>query len=687
MKIRKLQIVYTRCIILSILMVLEYSIGFTQGELSTEQVKANTMTTATQALKMASSGEVKVGINMLTSELSKIPENNKYDTYRSFLHFNLGYIYNNYGYNESDDYLSKAASHYKTALEYQPKDVKILNNLILLYQQMGEYDSTIAILNKIIKKDPDKAGIYYMALGDAYKSQGNVEEAAKSYGQALKSKDQAVPAGQKLIDLYDQYPNSSLDFLYQQCIEFENNDYLQLAKPGYENLLSRRSKELTPDEAAVQEKALLRWLATTIKLNYVTPDLFKDSGLDSSSYEPLKELQSQIDLWASGTDPELATKNLKWWTSTPEKYFYFLAFEKSYADYQLNYDDPKYAIRTYEYILNILWSKQDYSKPIYGREDVLMTDLIIALARIYNNPKYKSENKWKGLESHIIQEKGRSYETNDLVNQQKFHTILGQIYFERGEFDGGIFKNAKFQLYNAIEVSERRAENNPQTYRPMPNLHQLLAMVYDTLKENENAYNSYVNASLGYLESDNLRKSGEMIKAASVRNQQKTFNESKFSAVNTIYKARVQIPQLDKSSFDENQSNDIKKDAQYEWLSDKSIEDVIAKDVVERQRFKVLSDLSVRAAEVEAPEASAKLSEEARHQSKEVNVMTSRQDEYRLKELHATDKSASENKTKTYQFSNYNSKGSEEVIIQKNPPPVNKKLVHHPNTKNQMNQQ
>ncbi len=686
MRIRKLQINNTRFVILSILMIMVCSIGFTQGELSTEQVKANTLTASTNALSMASSGEVKVGISMLTSEISKIPENNKYDTYRSFLHFNLGYIYNNYGYKESDDYLSIAASHYKTALEYQPKDEKILNNLVLLYQQMGEYDSTIAILNKLIKKVPDKAGIYYMALGDAYKWQGNVEEAAKSYQEALKFRDQAVSAGQKIIDLYDQFPYSSFEVLYQQCLEFENDGYLQLAKPGYEDLLSLFAKGVITDQTDVVEKALLRWLATTIQLNYVTPNLFIDAGLDTVSYEPIKELRSQINLWVSGTDPESATNNLKWWASTPEKYFYFLAFEKSYADYQLNYGDPKYAILTYEYILNILWSKQDYSKSIYGREDVLMTDLIIALARIYNNPKYKSEDKWKRLESHIIESKGRAYETNDLVNQQKFHTILGQIYFERGEFEGGIFKNAKFQLYNAIEVSEQRAENNPQTYHPIPNLHQLLAMVYDTLKEKENAYNSYVNASLGYLESDNLRKSGEMIQAASVRNQQKTFNESKFSAVNTIYKARVQIPQLNKANFDETQNSDIKKDAQYQWLSDKSIEDVIAKDVVERQRFKVLSDLSVRAAEVEATDASAKLSEEARHQSKNIDVMTSRQDEYRLKEIHATDKPSSENKTKTYQFSNYNSKGSEEVIIEKNQAPVNKKTVHHANTKNQMQQ-
>jgi len=262
-----------------------------------------------------------------------------------------------------------------------------------------------------------------------------------------------------------------------------------------------------------------------------------------------------------------------------------------------------------------------------------MTDLVILLARIYNNPKFKDEGKWKNLENHILHEKASAYQTNNLANREKFHTILGQIYLERGEFTGNGYKNAKFQLENAINVSKRRAEENASTYHPVPNLYRLLGILHDTLNNDKEAYEAYVNAALSYLETDNVRHSGEMLNKASTRNVENQYDEVKFSAVESIYKTRVMIPQLNKSDFDNHQNFYHHEDSIFAWLADNKIKAVISPDVLERQRFKILSDLSIRAAKVQATESSEKLSNDARNTAKNVKVMTSSQDNIRIRDL------------------------------------------------------
>lgn len=598
------------------------------------------------AIAKADQGDFKGSLDIIQSVYSQIPETKENKPHLAYLEFNLGYLYNHYGFMEVDDYIGKSIHYYQRSISYEPNNLKTLNNLAIAFEQNTQYDSSIWILKKMSRLDPANEGLYLTMIGDLYHSMGNLEKSKVSYQRALLSDNPPPSAGLKIIDLYKEDRNASISDIYKQCLEFEKQGNPEIAKPGYEQILLRayasergntserineRTDELYENDQSILNEVVLNWLSTTIQLEYVSPSLLVNAGLESVELEPIRELQQLFALWALEKDPYHPGEQLRWWKSDARRNFYLLAFEKSYADHIINKGRSEYAIQLYEHVLDRLWSSQDFSRPIFGREDMLLTDLVVLMARIYNNPKFKNEDKWRNLEEHILREKGAAFQTNDLANRQKFHTILGQIYLERGEFTGGGYRNARFQLENAISVAMRRAESDPSLYRPLPNLYYLLGNLHDTLQNRREAYDAYVNAALGYLESDNIRYSGLMIEKASIRNQQQEFDRSKLIAVETIYKTRAQIPTLNKDWFDQSLNDQSTKQPPFPWLTDRAIEFVIPSDILERQRFKTLSDLSARAAKVEAAYATKKLSDEARNSAKNVKVMTTRQDEIRLR--------------------------------------------------------
>ena len=118
-----------------------------------------------------------------------------------------------------------------------------------------------------------------------------------------------------------------------------------------------------------------------------------------------------------------------------------------------------------------------------------------------------------------------------------------------------------------------------------------------------------------------------------MRDTANQYDDVKLSAVKSIYHTRVMIPKLEKEDFDSHQNTFYQKDSTFAWFSDKRIKEIISPEILERQRFKILSDLSIRAAKVDATESSEKLSDDARNTAKNVKVMTTSQDNIRIRDL------------------------------------------------------
>lgn len=627
----------------------------------TSKLKERVQNISREAIQTAAAGQFSTADKMLKKALINIEGKKALNPYRAYLSFTLGYLYDTYCTDTLIECLDIAVSHYQKALNFQPNDEAALNNLILIFQRINEYDSALLLVNKIIREHPEKESMYEVMRGDIYVGMGEIKSALKSYLQAVNAKDAQMIAGEKLVDLYDNFPPSELPQLYKISLEFESKGYLSLARKGYEKLLAR------DPEGNSSEDVLLRWMSMVIQLGSVRAGMMEESNMDTirnKSIRTLTDLTSSDDL----IDYHI-TKNLEQdiWQGEKRK-FYFLAFVKALADYETQDGTPAIAIHLYEETLQQLWlGFEDYSKEIYGREDALMIDLIIALSQIYNNPVFGDEGKWKQLESHIIQEKGEAYRNNNLVNRQKFHTILGQVYLERGEYKGTGFRNAEFQLTNAIKVSQERAKEDATTYSPIPHLYQLEGTLYDSLYRREPsnsnrdrlkafAAESYANAALGYLESDNLSSTNYMIENAINRQSANSTNSPKLLAIKTIYEARSKIPAMEISQFT-NYEHSILGNQGFLWLREPAMESVLPKDIVERQRFKVYSDLSAKAHEVRAYDASTKLATDARNKQKNVKVMTTRQDATRIRTI---DEDPDKNpKAKEYIFSTYSDKGNE----------------------------
>lgn len=86
---------------------------------------------------------------------------------------------------ESEGKLSEAITYYTKALEVEPNNVDIHNNIAILNAKMGETTAAITHFKKSLKLDPQNADVLNN-LGNCFFLQGDIIEAKKYYEQALK---------------------------------------------------------------------------------------------------------------------------------------------------------------------------------------------------------------------------------------------------------------------------------------------------------------------------------------------------------------------------------------------------------------------------------------------------------------------------------------------------------------------
>jgi hypothetical protein len=207
-------------------------------------------------------------------------------------------------------------------------------------------------------------------------------------------------------------------------------------------------------------------------------------------------------------------------------------------------------------------------------------DLYGDLAALYTNrPELDPEGrKFEELENALFHGKGEAYRSDDLEAIQRFHTVLGLIYADRGKWDASWApKGAVFQLSHAISTAEQRQERGEAPFQPQARLNALLAEGYRATGDNR-AQEQYLEAARAYLDTDDIDRAGEMLAAA------REFAEGdrpEARELERVVRARRQLPG-DPSSVCP------------------TAEDLFAAlehskpEFVSRQRFKTLSDCSTR---------------------------------------------------------------------------------------------
>jgi lipopolysaccharide biosynthesis regulator YciM len=109
--------------------------------------------------------------------------------------------------------LDRAAASYEQVLELRPRDEKAMNELLDVYEKLGEWDKAYLIrrdVSKIRRVDDTHALALYKAyVGKSYIDRDNLKEAESSLKDALKIDSECAAAYMYLGDVY--YATGSID--------------------------------------------------------------------------------------------------------------------------------------------------------------------------------------------------------------------------------------------------------------------------------------------------------------------------------------------------------------------------------------------------------------------------------------------------------------------------------------------
>ncbi|MDO9040295.1 MAG: hypothetical protein Q7U65_02875, partial [Bacteroidota bacterium] len=226
-------------------------------------------------------------------------------------------------------------------------------------------------------------------------------------------------------------------------------------------------------------------------------------------------------------------------------------------------------------------------------------EIAIELSGLYNRyPKLDLNNaKYEALIRELFNEKSMHYLQNDLESIQKSHTMLGLIYADRNVWKSTWFAgNAIFQLENAIKFQKRIEAKNPEKFKPVPSLYQMLAKGYQLTNQPEKEFQALVDAAVGYLDLDNLSMADSIIqKAKNITNRDVTYKQ-KLNELSLITNMRFNI---------RNGSYDF-KNKNIESLEKTITESDLFKmtnfkndnSFLNRQKFKILTDMGSASSEL-----------------------------------------------------------------------------------------
>ncbi len=589
-----------------------------------QSLRETTLASTKRAQEMVAVNNWEEASEHLKSAISKLGTDPANAAYRSYLHFYQGYLYEQ----QSEEKLGQALRSYQLALKENPKNTKALNNAILIYKKQGNHEAALSNINLIKRMDTLKASQWDLLTGDIYIDSGRLEEAWSGYKKAQAANPDNRSIALKMITIYDQLPQKNHGKLIDQCKTFLAQGNVEMARLGFEEILKLHCNI----ESRYFEAALLGWAGVISANGWVQPRLIKDIGQMNCEAEPLVILKKNItETWQRNT-------NTSWWGENDKRRFYYLALQKSWANYLLSKGKKREAMMLFIATRNSLRRIKDLSKEIYGREDVLETESLVQLARLYADRDLNPEGAaFDRLEAELFNQKGRAYRTRDLPGIQKFHTVLALIYVERKQWNGGEYaRNAIFQLEHAISTAERRVKGDPSLYKPLPHLYRYLAQGYLTIDKLNEATDASLNAAISYLETDNLELSKKMIwQADSLKPRDTTSQDlvNKQIDVKALYQARVEVANLDASSFVTSDQKYYRHSLVYKWLDLPKQMKSIDPKILDRQKFKIISDLSIQAKKVGATQVSGNLKKEAIKNADHVRVLSSQQDVIRLKQI------------------------------------------------------
>ncbi len=185
----------------------------------------------------------------------------------------LGIIYQN------QKKYQKAMQYYKTAIGLND-NIDALNNLGVIYKELGDYNQALIQLNNALKKDGKKASIYYN-IGNVYKSLDDYSKAIIFFKKALEYDSNFKPVYNNLGTVYEELKEyDDAISIYQKGLKIDPNN----PKLHYNLGISYEFKNQL-------DSALNEYIAT-IKINPNLVEAYNNLGVIYEKKDNLKEAKN-----------------------------------------------------------------------------------------------------------------------------------------------------------------------------------------------------------------------------------------------------------------------------------------------------------------------------------------------------------------------------------------------------------
>ena len=411
--------------------------------------------------------------------------------------YSLGYLYSLRGDAEPEHYriyLQLAAERFASVIEQDPSHIPTLNSLALVNRKLGPAAFTDRFLDLARELDPSSAGWYLLLHGDTHRDAGDWSTAVQSYWRAADATPDDETVRLRIATSYQHLPTERLSEL-QEVLGSWVTRFPEASVAGYETIIQRASS--LPPEMGIA--ALAGWTGIQADRDRISVEAVR--GLRSEGLEEAIEALASFVADPAGFSPYGT-----WWSQN--------RLLEPLARVALSVGRRAARAGLAEEAARALQAGSEIA-PIGMSREMVVVSLALAgeLASLYHRyPEVDAFGAYAYLIDDMFTGKGAAIASSDYRAMELFHTTLGLIYVERGEWEGlaSPFQSANYQLRAAVEAIRQQTERDG-VYRPVPELQALRAQgVLETGGGGE-AAELYLEAAAGFLDTDQFDRAMEAI--------------------------------------------------------------------------------------------------------------------------------------------------------------------------------
>lgn len=536
--------------------------------------------------------------------------------------------------------LARAVEFYGEARRLSPDNVQILTNLALAARSAGDLMIATDSATRLVTLDSAGAYEHTLFLGDLLLAGEDTPAAMRAYESAIELNEARPEARRRILNLRIGGGNSGDVFERSQIL---SRDFPEIAIVGFCFVVNNDFR--TDSERS--EEALTQWAALRANLGQIgeaelgalpEPKVWRSAGI-AELHEVISGRESSLSWWSETSERRDAiSRVLRRQAATLRATQSQEVEERHRSALQLLSQAVEIAPPYSAYLEGPL--EDSTNAQLDAAIDLVTLHHEIKAGQNYNELSGVSASELKAMTVALFNGKSRAYAAGQMEAIQRYHTVLGMLYYETGRFKSGGAANAEFQLFHALKTADRIAREEPGQYKPLPELERMLAEVYfkradiaqgsEKRTENKKGAERSLRAAMGFLETDNFPAATTALKLAKGTGA----GSKRTQAVGTILRSR-ELLQAEGLRAAEVEGQTVILKAELNWLTDSSTLG-LDREFIARQRFKVLSDLGSELEKGGHADLSRRVNAQALSAASKQKVLTSVQDIRRIESIESS---------------------------------------------------